>query len=192
MNLIDLVVPGLCGPLPDTDFLKVNPTLSSLARLLARADRFQSARKGFHPELAALFGLHAESSMPSAALSLLGENRELGEGHWFHADPVHLQADMDHAILRDSSSLDLSREESDALINEVNRHFSDDGIRLIAIDANHWFINIADILIKQNKQFGSSQLVFDNIEKLHRYAAMLACLHEIRFYAFSSAHEHSK
>ena len=141
-SCLNLVVPGLCGPLPGLDALQINPTLLSLAKLLARADKFQSEQKGFYPELAALFGLQSASSVPSAALSLLGQKRELGEGCWFHADPVNLQADMDHAILRDSASLDLRPDEAAALIKEVNEHFSEDGIRLIATDENHWFLNI--------------------------------------------------
>lgn len=143
MNSLDLVIPGLCGPLPDTDLLKINPTLTSLGRLLARADRVQAEQKGFHSELSVLFGLQDLPSLPSAVLSLLGHNYEMSDGYWFHADPVHLQADMDHAILRDSSSLDLRQDDSDALIEEVNKHFYEDGIRLVAIDTNHWFINVA-------------------------------------------------
>ena len=142
MKPFDLVVPGLCGPLPGLDALQINPALLSLAKLLARADKFQSEQKGFYPELAALFGLQTASSVPSAALSLLGQKQELGEGYWFHADPVNLQADMDQAILRDSASLDLRPDEAAALIKEVNEHFSEDGIRLIATDENHWFLNI--------------------------------------------------
>lgn len=141
---LDLVVPGLCGPLPDTDLLKINRALLSLGRLLARADRFRSNQQGFHPEISALFGLQDLPSLPSAVLSLLGESRAVDSGHWFHADPVHLQADMDHAILRDGSSLDLTQDESNALVEEVNTHFSEDGISVVALDQNHWFLNISD------------------------------------------------
>lgn len=142
MKPLDLVVPGLCGPLPGLDALQINPALLSLTRLLARADKFPSKQKGFYPELAALFGIQPLLAVPSAALSLLGLEHELGDGTWFHADPVHLQANMDHAILRDSTSLDLSADEAAALVKEVNDHFSEDGIRLIATDKNHWFLNI--------------------------------------------------
>lgn len=142
MNPFDLVVPGLCGPLPDLRDLQITPTLSSLAKLLARADMYKNEKKGFYPELAALYGLQLPTSVPSAALSLLGENQELGEGLWFHADPVNLQIDMDRAILRDSASLDLKADEAATLIEEVNEHFSGDGIRIIAADENHWFLNV--------------------------------------------------
>jgi hypothetical protein len=144
LNPLNLVAPGLCGPLPSLDSLRVNTTLSSLARLLVRADKLQSAHKGFYPELAAMFNLQQASPVPSAVLSLLGQEQGVGDGFWFHADPVNLQADMDHAILRDSLSLDLKQDESDKLIKEVNEHFLDDGIRLIATDKDHWFLNIKD------------------------------------------------
>ena len=143
MNPLNLVVPGMCGPLPEPAAIQNNSTTSSLARLLARADSFPSMQKGFHQELLALCDMQAMSA-PSAVLSLLGERQELGEGYWFHADPVHLQADMDRAILRDSLSLDLKQDEADDLIREINQHFYEDGIRLVSLDKNHWFLNITD------------------------------------------------
>jgi len=141
LKSLDLVVPGLCGPLPNLDSLQINPTLLSLAKWLSRADKHKSEQKGFYPELALLFGIQS-ASVPSAALSMLGQEKPLGEGYWFHADPVNLQADMDHAILRDSASLDLDINEANALIKEVNEHFFEQGIRLVATDENHWFLNI--------------------------------------------------
>ena len=62
--------------------------------------------------LGELFGLDSDQALPVAALSLLASDLNSGKGHWVCADPVYLQADMDHAILRDAQSLDLTQDES--------------------------------------------------------------------------------
>ncbi len=144
MKALDLVVPGLCGPLPDIELVKVDSTLQSLGKLLGRADREQVEHSGLNAELATIFSLQEAGSFPSAALYLYGEGKKPVEGYWFHADPVHLQADLDRAILRESSSLNLNVEESMALVEEVNAHFAADGLRLEVHDAHHWFIRTED------------------------------------------------
>lgn len=141
---LEIVVPGLCGPLPDLQGLSETAVTASLARMLVRADKSRSKTRGFHSELAVLFGMDEAITMPSAALSLLGYGYPPGEGSWIHADPVHLQADMDHAILRDSQSMDIPASDADALVEEINQHFSDDNIRLVALDPDHWFLNIGE------------------------------------------------
>ena len=144
MKPLELVVPGLCGPLPDLEGLTESPAMDALARLLARADKSHNAASGFHPQLARLFGMDENTAIPSAALSLLAYGYPAGEEQWLHADPVHLQADMDHAVLRDSHSLDISPADAEALVAEINNHFRDDGIYLHAVDHNHWFLNIGE------------------------------------------------
>ena len=106
LTQLDLVIPGLCGPLPEIDRLD-SPAVKSLVSWLAKADKKILSQQSFYDVLASLFGLDADTSLPAAALSLLASDQYTAQGHWFRADPVHLQADMDHAILRDSHGLDL-------------------------------------------------------------------------------------
>lgn len=58
-----------------------------------------------------------------------------------HADPVHLQADMDHAVLTSSADLDISDDESSMLREVLNEHFSQDGLKFFSIDKDRWFIS---------------------------------------------------
>ena len=143
LTQLNLVIPGLCGPLPDIDRLD-SESIQSLIKHLSKSDKNELSQKSFYEVLAQLFYLDECKPFPAAALSLLANDQYVEQGYWFRADPVHLQADMDHAILRDSHGLDLSLEESEALIAELNAYFHDDGIRFLVNDKNSWVININD------------------------------------------------
>ena len=143
LTQLNLVIPGLCGPLPDIDRLD-SESIPSLVSYLAKADQQVSSKKSFYDVLALLFSLDDKQPFPAAALSLLASAKHTEQGHWFRADPVHLQADMDHAILRDSHGLDLTQQESEGLIDELNKHFHEDGIRFLMNDKDSWCLNIND------------------------------------------------
>ena len=143
MTQLDLVIPGLCGPLPDIDRLD-SKSIHALVAILAKADQKVTKQKSFHDVLASLFLLDEAKPFPAAALSLLASDQYTEHGFWFHVDPVHLQADVDHAILRDTHGLDLTQQESESLIEELNEHFKDDGIHFLIADKDSWFLNISD------------------------------------------------
>jgi len=140
---LDLVIPGLCGPLPEINSLN-SEAVRSLISWLAKASRQTENEKDFYQVLARLFAINAIDSFPAAALSALASGQYTEQGHWFCVDPVHLQADMDHAILRGAQGLDLTEQESAALIDELNQHFQQEGIRFHMTDRHSWFINVPD------------------------------------------------
>jgi hypothetical protein len=140
---LNLVIPGLCGPLPEIESLN-SESVNSLLPWLAKADRQTLSQKSFYDVLAMLFEMDEAQPFPAAALSLLASDQYTEEGHWFHIDPVYLQADMDHAILRDTHGLDLTQQESESLIKELNAHFNEDGIYFYIGDKDSWFLKIAD------------------------------------------------
>lgn len=144
---LDLVIPGLCGPLPEVESLD-SESIKSLVSCLSKSNRvldyYPTSKNNFYDVLVTIFGLTADQSLPVAALSLLASDHDISQGHWFCADPVQLQADMDHAILRDAQSLGLTQDESDAFLAELNAHFHEDGISFVATDKEHWFVNVPD------------------------------------------------
>lgn len=143
LTQLDLVIPGLCGPLPDIDRLD-SKSIHALVASLAKADQQIVAQKSFHDVLAKLFSLDEAKPFPAAILSLLACDQYTEKGHWFHADPVHLQADVDHAILRDTHGLELTQQESEALIEELNDHFKDDGLHFLMANKDSWFLNVTN------------------------------------------------
>ena len=145
---LSLVVPGACGPLPDSvgSIDNLDKRLRSLSwwTWLSRADRV-AAEPDFYRQLAALFDIdYGQAGFPHAAINLLGEGGSPGDKLWIHADPVCLQADMDHAILFDAYSLQLTQYEADKLVAELNVHFAEDGISLFCHSPSHWYLELAD------------------------------------------------
>jgi hypothetical protein len=139
---LSLVVPGLCGPLPGFDGM--DTAAAPLLELLKALRKENAAAAGCAGLLAGLFGLKIEKSFPYAALTLLAYDIEPGDNCWIHADPVNLQADMDRAILSDSQTLNITREEAEALVNGLNAHFEADDISVVMADENNWFIQLED------------------------------------------------
>jgi hypothetical protein len=142
--VLTLVVPGCCGPLPEKSAaLKyLQPALHQLPlwKSLSRAHRTPAAAN-YHQQLAALFICSDDNhAFPYAALDLFGEGGSTKDAFWLHADPVCMQADMDHAILFDAQSLQLAEHEADQLIAELNAHFSQDDISLQRGSAANWYL----------------------------------------------------
>jgi len=145
---LTLIVPGCCGPLPENNatlkYLDPHVQQLPLWKWLSRADKKVGAEH-FHQQLAALFDFgHSDASLPYAALRLLGEGGIPGDAFWLNADPVCMQADVDHAILFDAQSLMLEDDEAEQLIAELNAHFSQDGIALQRGTAATWYLSTSE------------------------------------------------
>lgn len=139
---IDLVIPGLFGPIPvlPGDL----PELPSLSRLLGRA-HLKPAR-GSDP-IAVLFdrfgvALDPDLDPPSAPFSrLIDVPSAASGGYLLHADPVHLRPDRDRLLLFDARHLGLEREEADSLAELFNGHFATDGLRLETPTVDRWYLH---------------------------------------------------
>jgi len=140
---IDLVVPGLFGPVPlqPGDL----PDLPSLSRLLGRTD--PETARGSDP-IAVLFDrfgieLEANLDLPSAPFSRLTDAPNSSTaGYWLHADPVHLRPDRDRLLLFDARHLQLEQDEADSLAELFNGHFAADGIRLEIANSERWYLRV--------------------------------------------------
>lgn len=141
---LELVVPGLLGPVTDADAVaRLSPELPSLAWLLARADRgAETATESLAPVFEA-FGVTGPT-WPAAAVARLGEPDgdavTLGERWWVRADPVYLRVDTTHARLFGAWALDLQANESAALIERLNEFYADDGLVFEAPVPDRWYI----------------------------------------------------
>ncbi len=146
MSRLSIVLPGCCGPLPSLDGMGVAVQTLPLWTRLSRARRF-NARSALAQQLMSLCGLDdclLEGAFPYAAVTLLGANHtsieRLRDTGWLRADPVCLHADIDHAILFDQQSLQLTLNEAQELIAELNAHFVQDGLQLFCTEAAHWYL----------------------------------------------------
>ena len=140
-NRVELVVPGLFGPMPVLP--EDLPDLPSLSRILGRADL--ETVSGLDPVavLLDLFGIQVDPGRdpPSAPFCHLADAPEASpDGYWLHADPIHLRPDRDRLLLFDMRHSGLERAEADSLVDLFNRHFGADGLHLEAATADRWYL----------------------------------------------------
>jgi hypothetical protein len=126
-----LFVPGLLGPLPG-DGPDAGQPAPNLERLLARSDRRREPA-GYAAALCGLFGIRqpAGGDLPTAAIVLFGETGITPEGFVMHADPLQLLPDRDSVLAFGLDDDGLSGDELDELVEAFNRHFGDEGLRLL-------------------------------------------------------------
>ena len=136
---LHLIVPGLCGPLAETQSVKNNAVLKKWINTLSRAGSCSSPAN-VNDVLVSIFNLKIKTDFPSAALTLYANDMYDASRFYMHADPVHLRADMDHAVLTSSDDLNISNDESTVLCETLNQHFNQDGLRFISLQNDRWFV----------------------------------------------------
>lgn len=145
MTRLELLVPGLLGPLPiHPDDV---PRLPVLERLLARADRLPGGSADPVESVLGRFGIApaAGGYPPSAPLCRLADAAGAqADGCWLHADPVHLRPDRDRLVLFDSRRLEIDAEEAAALVGLFNGHFAGEGLHLEAPVPGRWYLRVAE------------------------------------------------
>jgi len=137
---LHMIVPGICGPLAELQPLKNDPVIKRWIKVLARSD-YSPSSTTLDDVITSLFGLSITGDFPTAALSLLALDMYEDELHYMCADPVHLQADMDHAILTSSVDLNISENESAVLCDVLNQHFDQDNLNFIRAGKDNWFVS---------------------------------------------------
>lgn len=145
---LTLWIPGLAGPErgartevgPDFGPAFEGLALDALARLYARADRMEAPRQEAEAALAQRFGVAADDAVPLAPLALLGETGERRPGYWLRADPVHIQAGIDKAVMRGGAALAVSAAEAAALCAEIAAEMAEEGLKPQALAPSRWYL----------------------------------------------------
>lgn len=137
---IHLVVPGICGPVADLNGLHQIPEIKEWVSTLSKA-KCLASKCTSDEVLCNIAGLQYDNHFPSAALTLLSiDGRKNSRKNYMFADPVHLQADLDHAILTSSVDLAISESESSDLCDVLNQHFEQDGLFFERISKDEWLV----------------------------------------------------
>ena len=97
--------------------------LAAAETLIARGRRRRTALVSREAWLFGRFGVARQRDWPVAPYTLLADGGAPERNYWMRADPVHLQVGRDSLGLADSTSFDVSRAESEALVEALNRHF---------------------------------------------------------------------
>src|SRR5947208_5975744 len=97
--------------------------LAAAETVIARGRRRRRALCSPEAWLFGRFGVARQRDWPVAPYTLLADGGAPERNYWMRADPVHLQVGRDSLGLADSTSFDVSRAESEALVEALNRHF---------------------------------------------------------------------
>lgn len=139
---VEIVVPGLFGPLPGVDPGQRFPFLD---RLLGRARRGDAPlQRDTTRTLFDLCGmpLAPDDEPATGAIAALGLELPAELRAWMFADPVYLKADQDRLMLFDQTHFELGDADCMAFKEAFNQHFSDRDIRLHIARRRHWFVSM--------------------------------------------------
>jgi len=100
--------------------------LPALQTLLARGARQPCPADGVEAAVCEALGIARQQDWPLAPITLAADGGVAGDAYWLRADPVHLRVMRDRIVLADSSVLDLTRDEADALAGTISEHFGAD------------------------------------------------------------------
>jgi hypothetical protein len=141
---IDLLVPGLLGPIPNLGSTEPIPQLPSLEIALSRAHVSEAIHKEYTSTLFHLFGLNQNQpcDLPTAPYCRFGDGGPTDDRYWLQLSPVHLQPDGDGLLLFDTAHLDLSLDEAQQLAALVQEHFHDLHWKLELSDPQRWYLGL--------------------------------------------------
>ncbi|MBD3619956.1 MAG: hypothetical protein HUJ28_10815 [Chromatiales bacterium] len=143
---ITLLVPGLFERLSewqrDYQYTLQTPSLELLAR---RGEHDHLGSASFEETACRLFGLERNSDrdLPIAALTYpLDHDGRSPEGFCLRADPVYLEAGIRELVLQPPEQLALTAEEAASLVETLNGHFAEDGLRFEAATPDRWYLHL--------------------------------------------------
>lgn len=140
---LHIVVPGICGPLAETQTIQDSAALKAWVNFLAKS-HCSDSYTSVYDVINSIVALSLDADFPSAALTLLANDLYDESMHYMHADPVHLRAELDHAVLASSVDLSISEAESFELCTILHKHFSQDDLSFFRLNKNQWFVSSKD------------------------------------------------
>ncbi|MBL8430532.1 MAG: hypothetical protein JNJ95_11690 [Dechloromonas sp.] len=137
---LTLLVPELIWPEPNDQLTLGKLAAPGFEWLAAHAELSRQPRRAFEHALVDHFGL---DDAPFGALRLLGEaeRKQVDDGHWLCADPVHLRFHHERIVLADAGAFDLDIDEAHAITAALNSEFADIG-RFHVATARRWYLQL--------------------------------------------------
>jgi hypothetical protein len=139
-----LLIPHLFPPMRLLEAATQNLRSPALETLLARGNRQPCPDAGTEAALCEALGIARQQDWPLAPITLEADGGTAGEAYWLRADPVHLRVMRDRIVLADSGSLELSRQEANALADTIGQHFGDD-LSPMPLHPRRWYLQLRQV-----------------------------------------------
>ncbi len=137
---LHLIIPGICGPLSDTSLLAGNHEINRWIKTLAKAKTLESSGNA-NDVISGITGLKVKNEFPAAVLTSIANETYDDSLYYMHADPVHLRANMSNAVLTSSDDMCITEDESEALLESLNKHFEQDGLHFSSVNEKRWLLS---------------------------------------------------
>ncbi len=118
--------------------------LPALQTLLAKSDGFSAAQDNFYDRGCYLF--HQKSMLPIAATMASLAFKPISDDFWIRAEPVQMIADRDSLVMMPPQELALTDAELEALFNDFNQHFKQDGVQLEWGSHRDWYCRLPQVV----------------------------------------------
>src|SRR5258706_9064224 len=115
--------------------------LAAAETLIARGRRRRIASVSPEAWLFGRFGVERQRDWPVAPYTLLADGGAPERHFWMRADPVHLRVGRDSLVLADRAAFQVSRAESEALVETLNRHFGE-AMLFYPVRPARWYVRL--------------------------------------------------
>lgn len=133
------LIPHLFPPVRLLEAAVQGLRLPALETLVSRGTLRPCPADGVEAALCEVLGIPRQQDWPLAPITLEADGGTAGDVYWLRADPVHLRLMRDRIVLTDNSTLDLSKQEADALADAIGKHFGD-ALQLLPLHPKRWYV----------------------------------------------------
>jgi len=117
--------------------------LGAAETLFAKGRRRRLAASSREAWLFERFAVPKQRDWPVAPYTLLADGGAPERDFWLRADPVHLRLGRDTLTFADSAAFGVSRAESEALVETLNRHFGD-AMLFYPLQPARWYVRLQE------------------------------------------------
>ena len=117
------------------------PINTALARLLSKAD-VTLHDLPLEALICEQHSLKAGQDYPLAPVAASADGLQVGDAYWLRADPAHLILQRDSFSLGEPFPLQVEELQAQAVIADLNRHFSNDGLVFSIGNSGAWYLRL--------------------------------------------------
>jgi len=191
MNL-NLLIPDLFWPDPLQQNIYDELSMRHLETLLSKSIPSTNPIHAMEAWLCQQFNIaQQQNNWPIAPIMLHTDAPDLAKASkdfWMRADPVHLRIEQNHIMLADSQAFQITEEEANELIQDINHNFSHDGFTFLSLRPDRWYIRLPAIADMQTHML--SQVTCKNINNFLPSGADSILWHKIFNEIQMLLHEH--